>query len=76
MFIRPVLKGFPLIAAEDFVKLDFSVSESMYLVQIHLRCCDPLEELPYDIEELGLEIEDLISQTLLQCFWEVHYSER
>lgn len=73
--IRPVLKSLPLIAAGDFVKLDFSVSESMYLVQIHLRCRVPLEELPCDIEEIGLEIEDLVSQTLLQCFWEVHYSE-
>ncbi len=74
--IRPALKSLPLVGVEYTIKLEFSVSESMYLVQICLRCCVPLKELPCDMEEISLEIEDLVSQTLLQCFWEVHYSER
>ncbi len=73
--IGQVLQRFPLIAVAVAVELDFSLSESMYFLHIHIRCSAHFATISYEPEVVKLEIEDVVSQVLLQCFWEVYYSE-
>ncbi len=73
--INQVLKGLPLITLVVTTKLDFSLSENMYSVQLHILCCVNPEETPNDLRLMRLKIEAVISQALLQCFWEVLYAE-
>ena len=69
------LTSFPWAAVTVAVELDFHVSESTYFVQIHIRSTVRLAVIPYDWDTLRLEIECIISQAMLQCFWEVQSSE-
>jgi hypothetical protein len=70
-----VLSSFPLPTDVDEVKLSFSALENTYQIQIYVRCYVHLKEMPYDPETTRAEIECLISQALLQCFWEIQYLE-
>ncbi len=73
--IGQALASFPLAAVVIGVELDFRISESMYLVQIHIHSNADLPTIPYDWDALKLEIECIVSQAMLQCFWEIRYSE-
>jgi hypothetical protein len=73
--ISQALNGSHLIGVVVAVELDFFVSESTYFVRIHIRYEAHLTAIPYDLEVLKLEIESVVSQAMLQCFWEIHYSE-
>ena len=73
--VGQALASFPLAAVVIGVELDFRISESTYLVQIHIHSNAYLAAIPYDWGDLKLEIECIISQAMLQCFWEIRYSE-
>ncbi len=73
--VGQAVASFPLAAIVIAVELDFYISESTYFVQIHIRCNAHLGAIPSDLEALKLEIESIVSQAMLQCFWEIRYSE-
>jgi hypothetical protein len=73
--VGQALASFPLPTVVIAVELDFRIPESTYLVQIHIRSNARLGAIPYDWDTLRLEIECIISQVMLQCFWEIRYSE-
>lgn len=73
--VGQALPSFPLPTVVIAVELDFRISDSTYLVRIHIRSNARLGAIPYDWDTLRLEIECAISQAMLQCFWEVRYSE-
>ena len=73
--IGQVLQSFFLIRVAVAVELDFCLSESMYFLHIHIRYSANFAMISSEPEVVKLEIEDVVSQVLLQCFWEVHYSE-
>jgi hypothetical protein len=47
----------------------------MYFIQIHIQQYVRHYEFLSDLAVGRLEVECLVSQALLQCFWEVHYAE-
>ena len=73
--IDQALNHFHLSAAVIAVELDFFLLESAYSVHINIRCDAHLGAIPSDMEALKLEVEGIVSQVMLQCFWEIHHSE-
>jgi len=73
--IGQALNCFPLSVVVVVVELDFLLPEGAYSVHINIRCNAHLGAIPPDLEALKLEVESIISQVMLQCFWEIRYSE-
>jgi hypothetical protein len=72
--IGQALNSFPLSTTVTAVELDFCILKSSYFVQIYIRC-DVHLAIPNELDALRLEIERIVSQMMLRCFWEIHYSE-
>lgn len=73
--IGQALNCFHLRAAVVVVELDFFLPKSAYSVHVNIRCDTHLGAIPSDLEALKLEVESIVSQVMLQCFWEIRYSE-
>ncbi len=73
--IGQALSNFHVLAVVDTIELDCCFSESTYAVHIYLQYDTHIAAIPYDQEALKLEVESVVSQAMLQCFWEIHCSE-
>ena len=68
--VSPSLAYVTLVATLDTVVLNYSQREHMYYIQVYI--CYQQPDADYPIEETKLQLEGRISQSLLQCFWEVN----
>lgn len=73
--IDQALNCFHLSAAVITVELDFFLPESAYSAHINIRCDAHPGAIPSDMEALKLAVESIVSQVMLQCFWEIHSLE-
>ena len=64
------LKILPFIAIVDRVEIDFLRPKNMYAIQVRIWCYGRFKDYP-DEEDIGVIIERLVRQALLQLFWEV-----
>lgn len=72
--LSPTLNALPLFAILDNVILDYSQKEHIYYVRVFV-CFFTSSELAADyIEQIKLQLEGLMSHSLLECFWEVDAS--
>ncbi|MFL5661982.1 MAG: hypothetical protein ACJ8BW_11630 [Ktedonobacteraceae bacterium] len=69
--ITQALKSLPLITIVDKVEIDFLHTKNIYTIQACIWYFDSCNVLPTDKDNIGVRIEGLVGQSLLQLFWEV-----
>lgn len=62
------LKGLSWLMIVDRVMLSFSHLQNMFTVQIRVWCYDRFKEPSDEAEDIELQVESLISYSLLQMF--------
>lgn len=67
------LEKLPLPAIVTNVKIDFFPAEYMYTTCLSIQHYGNVEKLENNHVEMKLQLECLLSQVLLQLFWEVHF---
>lgn len=73
--ISQVLNSDPLNKFSILAVINLSITETIYLVNIHVKCDFYPNEIANSKETFILIIKAVISQILRQCFWKVRYSE-
>ena len=65
------LKSLPFIAIVDRAEIDFLRTKNMYAIQVRIWCYGRFKDYQDEEEDIGVTIESLVGQALLQLFWEV-----
>ena len=69
--VSQVLKELPSIAIVNKTEVDFFPSDNMYAFLIRISYYEKVKDASNDFEDIKLRVEGLVSQALLQLFWEV-----
>jgi hypothetical protein len=67
------LERLPLPATLNRVEIDFLPAEYLYTICLSIQCCGDVEYPENNPVDMKLRLECLLSQVLLQLFWEVHF---
>lgn len=70
--VSPALDGVIPSAAIDTVMLNYSRREHMYYIHIRIQYHTLTADVEAPIEDTKVQLEGCVSQSLLQCFWEVN----
>ncbi len=67
-----VLRALPAIALVNNVEINFCLPENMYIIHIRICYYEQANTTALDLDTIELRIECVLSQALLQLFWEVY----
>ena len=67
------LERLPSPAVVNYVKIDFFPAEYMYTTCLSIQYCGNAEDPKNNPIDRKLQLECLLSQVLLQLFWEVRF---